>query len=76
MRKDPNRVLDDSDIERTEEYEKFIADLQVYHEKRGYGKTHFSCFDRSNGQFKSARGRRGLSGTGRRSIEEREDKSY
>lgn len=42
--KHANRVLDDSDIERTEEYEKFLVDLRAYHEKRGYGKGPFSCF--------------------------------
>ncbi|RPA81232.1 hypothetical protein BJ508DRAFT_414890 [Ascobolus immersus RN42] len=33
--KNANRVVDDSDIERTEEYEQFMAGLKAYHEKRG-----------------------------------------
>ena len=31
-----DRVLDDSDIDRTPEYAEFIKKLQEYHDKRGY----------------------------------------
>ena len=31
----PKKVGNDSSIERTEEYEKFLEELAVYHEKRG-----------------------------------------
>ena len=30
-----NRVLDDTDIERTPEYEEFMKKVREYHEKRG-----------------------------------------
>ena len=31
-----DRVLDDSDIDRTPEYAEFIKKLQEYHDRRGY----------------------------------------
>lgn len=31
----PKKIGNDSTIERTEEYEKFLEELAVYHEKRG-----------------------------------------
>lgn len=43
-----NRVLDDSDIERTLEYEEFMKKLQEYHDERGYvpRPTHVCHFPR------------------------------
>lgn len=35
MKKWASRVLDDTDIDRTPEYDEFIRKLQEYHDKRG-----------------------------------------